>query len=108
MTTDERFDRIEQAIERLTKSVEERFARVDESIERLAGWFLKFREETLQRFDSMERRLSLLELTTTSMDTQLTGLTKATQHAGAQVDHLMREQARQGYGRGTCRTSYAH
>jgi archaellum component FlaC len=87
MTADERFDRLEQLIENLTRHSDERFARIDErfdrvdqrfdridhsvenltervdrleaSVQNLTRYFMDFRSEALGRFQAIEARLDV-------------------------------------------------
>jgi archaellum component FlaC len=61
---DERFDRIDGAIERLGASIE----RIDASIERLTKYILDFREEASTRLRGIESRLDLQAVALTSID----------------------------------------
>jgi hypothetical protein len=110
--SDERFDRIEAAIERLS----ERFDRSDASIERLSQrtdgrfdgltnridgltqYILDFREEAMNRLRLIESRLDLQAATLTSIDSRdsrLPALTKAVLDAGTFSSQLALELSKQ-------------
>jgi len=76
-------------------SVNERFDRVDKSIERLTQYVIDLRDETTSRLQVIENRLDFLSLTVASIDSRLPALTKATLETGSLTSQLVREQARQ-------------
>jgi ABC-type transporter Mla subunit MlaD len=76
MTPDERFDRLEGAIERLTRYV------------------LDFRQETAARLPTIENRLDVLSSTLASLDARQPALTKAILDFGSLATQLQREQSR--------------
>ena len=79
---DERFDRIDGAIERLGASIE----RIDASIERLTKYMLDFREEASTRLRAIESRLDLQAVALTGIDvreSRIPALTKAVLDAGS-------------------------
>jgi hypothetical protein len=74
MTThDERFDRIDAALERMSQ----RFDGVDGRIENLRQYVVNMRREVLLRFDLIESRLDSVANTAASIDSRLPALAKA-------------------------------
>jgi prefoldin subunit 5 len=105
MTTDERLDRIEQSIQNLAQSTESKF----QNLERLIGkvtqssetnfqnlnrYVLELRTETINRFEIIDNRLSLLAATYQSVEARMAPLTKAILDFGAIANRLQIEQSR--------------
>jgi len=65
---DERFDRIDASIERLSQRTNERF-------DSLAQYILNLREETRTRLEAIEGRLGVISSTMTSIDLRIPALT---------------------------------
>ena len=76
MTTDERLDRIEKAIERLE------------------GYVLGFRDETIRRLEIIEQRLDMLSATAATVDLRLGGISKAILDSGSFATQSLRDQSR--------------
>jgi hypothetical protein len=90
-TQDERFDRIDAAIERLSQRTNERF-------DSLTQYVLDFREETMNRLRLIESRLDLQAATLASIDSRdsrLPALTKAVLDSGTVSTQVILEQSRQ-------------
>jgi|HubBroStandDraft_6_1064221.scaffolds.fasta_scaffold2142100_1 hypothetical protein len=64
-------------------SVNERFDRIDKSIDRLTQYVIDLREETTSRLQVIDSRLDFLSSTVASIDVRLPALTKATLEAGS-------------------------
>jgi hypothetical protein len=67
-THDERFDRIDAAIERLDASIGRLSQHTDARFDSLTRYILDFREEASNRLRTIESRLDLQSVTLTSMD----------------------------------------
>jgi ABC-type transporter Mla subunit MlaD len=76
MTADERFDRVDGAIERLTQHI------------------LNFRQETAPRLQTIDNRLDMLSSTLASLDARQPALTKAILDFGSLATQLQREQSK--------------
>lgn len=99
MTTDERLDRIEKAIENLTRNVQEfrtetvnhleivdtrldrvdtRLDRVEKSIENVTRYVQDFRTETVSHLEIVDSRLSFMaaNFASLSLDSRMVSLTK--------------------------------
>jgi ABC-type transporter Mla subunit MlaD len=84
MTTEERFDRVDSAIERLCGLHGT-----------LTGYVLDFRQETATRLQTIDNRLDILSSTLASLDSRHPALTKAILDFGSLATQLQREQSRQ-------------
>lgn len=81
MTQDERFDRIETAIEQMG--------------ERLTKYILDLREETMTGLRALNNRMDVLSSTMNSIDSRIPALTKGVIDAGAVSTQLLLDQAAQ-------------
>jgi archaellum component FlaC len=88
---DQRFDGLDQRLDRM----DQRFDRMDQRFDRLDEYVLEFRREMINRLEAIEERLSLLDITVTSMTAQVGGMTKSTLQFGSRQTALQNEQARQ-------------
>ncbi|HXS96536.1 MAG TPA: hypothetical protein VN736_18160 [Candidatus Limnocylindrales bacterium] len=79
MTTDERFDRIDAAVERLTQAVE-----------RLTQYVLEFRSESVRRFESLEKRIDIVSGNVSALEAKIGPYTKATEEFAASMTHIGR------------------
>jgi vacuolar-type H+-ATPase subunit I/STV1 len=91
----ERFDRIDDAIERLSQRTNERFDSLTHRVDGLTQYVLDFREEAMNRLRLIESRLDLQAATLTSIDSRLPALTKAVLDAGTFSSQLAVELSRQ-------------
>jgi chromosome segregation ATPase len=97
MTQDERFDRIEDTLERLGSrfdQVDRRFDQVDRRSEQIEKYVQEFRGETIDRLTVIENRLDGLNATVANIDARLPALTKSMLDAGAFATQQVKEQAR--------------
>jgi hypothetical protein len=95
---DERFDRIDDAIERLSQRTNERFDSLTNRVDGLTQYVLDFREGTMNRLRLIESRLDLQAATLTSIDSRdsrLPALTKAVLDAGTFSSQLAVELSKQ-------------
>jgi chromosome segregation ATPase len=83
MTTDERFDRVDSAIERLS-----------DQHRTLTQYVLDLRQETAARLQTIDNRLDILSSTLASLDSRHPALTKALLDFGSLATQLQREQSR--------------
>ena len=83
MTTEERFDRLDGAIERLS-----------DLHRTLTEYVLDFRQETATRLQAIDNRLDVLASTLASLDARQPALTKAILDFGSLATQLQREQSR--------------
>ena len=74
-------------------TADERFDRVDSAIERLTQYILDFRQETATRLQAIDNRLDVLASTLASRDARQPALTKAILDFGSLAAQLLREQA---------------
>jgi hypothetical protein len=84
MTADERFDRIDRSFEALTQS-----------LNTLTRYVLDFREETVNRLQTIENRLELFASSFAGLDSRLPALTKGIMDLGAGATQFEREQWKQ-------------
>ena len=75
-------------------TVDERFDRLDESVSRLSRYVTEMREESTHRFDVIDQRLDILSATVASLDSRFPPLTKAILDFGTLAGRLTREQSR--------------
>jgi len=75
-------------------SPDERFDRLDGSIERVTQYVLDLRQETATRLQTIENRLDVLASTLASLDSRQPALTKAILDFGSLAAQLQREQSR--------------
>jgi hypothetical protein len=73
-------------------TTEERFDRVDSAIERLTQYVLDLRQETATRLQTIDDRLDILSSTVASLDSRHPALTKAILDFGSLATQLQREQ----------------
>jgi hypothetical protein len=85
MTQDERFDRIDAALERMGQHSEQRFGT-------LTRYVLDFRKEAFSRFERMDERLSIMNATLVNLNSQMAINTKAMLQNVEQVDKLFADQ----------------
>jgi hypothetical protein len=81
MTVDERFDRLDDAIGDLKRSISD-----------LTGYVLDFRQETATRFQGVENRLEVFATTFASHGSRFPAMTKSPMDFGADHSALMCEQ----------------
>jgi len=74
---------------------DERFDRIDDSNERLTRYVLELRDETAHRLDVIDHRLDMISATVASLDSRLPPLTKAILDSGSLAAQLAREQSRE-------------
>jgi|SRR6185437_5330072 hypothetical protein len=72
MTTDERFDRLDAALERLTQ------------------YILEFRTETVRRFEWLEKRIDIVSGNVSALEAKIGPYTKATEEFAASMTHIGR------------------
>ena len=72
-------------------TADERFDRVDSAIERLTQYILDFRQETATRLQAIDNRLDVLASTLASLDARQPALTKAILDFGSLAAQLLRE-----------------
>jgi hypothetical protein len=77
MTHEERFDRIDANMERLSERLDASVARIDATLARLSEYILEFRQETAQRLEVIENRLDVLTATVANMDSRFPPITRA-------------------------------
>jgi len=97
MTVDERFDRIDANIERLSERLEAsiaRLERLEDSMARLTQYVLDFREETASRLEIIENRLDVLAANLNNIEARFPAVTKAILDFGKHTTQLTNEQAR--------------
>jgi archaellum component FlaC len=116
MTADERFDRIDANIERLSERIEASVARLDAKIEasvarldakiessvarldaninHLTQYVLDFREETASRLEIIENRLDVMAANLNNIEARFPAVTKAILDFGKHTTQLTNEQAR--------------
>jgi len=82
MTADERFDRVDASIERLS-----------DQQRTLTEYVLDLRKETANRLQAIDNRLDVLASTLASLDARQPALTKAILHFGSLAAKPLREQA---------------
>jgi hypothetical protein len=85
-TPEERFDRIDGAIERLDAAIGRLSQRTDERFDSLTKYILDFREEASTRLRAIESRLDLQAAALTGIDareSRIPALTKAVLDAGS-------------------------
>ena len=90
MTADERFDRIDANIERLSDSVGE----LRDSLKYLTQYVLDFREETARRLDIIDNRLDVMAANINNIDARFPTVTKAILDFGKHTTVLTNDQAR--------------
>ena len=104
MDQDERFNRIDAAIERLSQHFTARFAAMDARFDamdvrfdRLTQYVIEFRDESITRLDLMDGRVGLISSTLASIDpnSRLPALTKGVMDAGAISTKLALEISKQ-------------
>jgi hypothetical protein len=74
---------------------DDRFDRVDASIERLSRYMLDLREETRTGMQALSNRIDVLSVAMSGIDSRIPALTKAVIDAGAITAQLLIEQSRQ-------------
>jgi len=97
MTHEERFDRIDANIERLSDSVGELKAsvsRIDANVGRLTEYVLEFRQETAQHFEVIDNRLDVLTATVANIEARFPTLTKGVLDFGKLATQITNEQFR--------------
>src|ERR1700691_2604938 len=88
MTSEERFDRIDANIERLSESVGE----IRDNLARLTQYVLDFREEAARHFEVIDNRLEVLTATVANIDLRFQPLTKAILDFGKVSTQLTNDQ----------------
>jgi len=88
MTQDERFDRIDAALERLGRRADQRF-------DALTQYVADFRTETIGRLEGIETRMRLLSGSHESFDARISVVTKAGHENAAAISWLMGRQMEQ-------------
>jgi hypothetical protein len=73
MTADERFDRIEKAIEGLELEMRQGFSDVRKDMSQLREYVLDFRQEVVNRFDVIGGQIGVLSANVASFDSRLSG-----------------------------------
>jgi prefoldin subunit 5 len=91
MTADERFDRLDRAIEELTQSTQA----LTQSSQSLTQYLLDFRQETGSHLQTIDNRLDILSSTVANLDSRIPAPTKAILDFGTLAAQLVREQSRQ-------------
>src|SRR5437016_13855863 len=97
MTPDERFDRLDAAIERVfqdVREVREDVREVREDVRNLRQYVLEMREEIASRLDILDRRLDIFAATTANMESRFPPLTKAILDFGSTASKVARDQQR--------------
>ena len=111
MTADERFDRIDATLERLSdrmgglsdkvgglsgkvEGLSDKVERVSSDLARLTEFTLNFRTEVANKFDIVDQRLEFLGAAVDSLDTRIAPMSKALIASGLNATNLMREQLR--------------
>jgi hypothetical protein len=80
MTADERFDRIDANIERLSERIEAsvvRLGRLEDNLARLTQYVLDFRGETASRLEIIENRLDVVAANINNIEARFPTITKA-------------------------------
>jgi hypothetical protein len=107
MSADERFDRIDANLERLSERLEASVARLDakidasiarldrleENMARLTQYVLDFREETASRLEIIENRLDVMAANLNNIETRFPMVTKAILDFGKYATQLTNDQA---------------
>jgi uncharacterized protein YicC (UPF0701 family) len=94
MTQDERFDRIDANIERLSERLAASSASLDAHINHLTQFALDFREETAQRLEIIDNRLDVMAANINNIEARFPTITKAILDFGKHTTQLTNEQAR--------------
>ena len=89
----ERFDRIDNSIERLAQGFNHRLDGIDKRLDGLTKYVMDFREEAIKRLEVIESRLDILSLTLASIDSRVPVLTKGVLDIGSYVSQALREQS---------------
>src|SRR5580704_9927910 len=76
-------------------TIDERFDRIDASMERLSGYILDLREETRTGMQALNSRMDVLSAVLTGIDSRLPALTKSVIETAAFCSQLLMEQSRQ-------------
>ena len=90
MANEERFDRIDANIERLSESVRE----IRDGLARLTQYVLDFRQETAQHFEVIDNRLDVLAATVANIEARFPTLTKGVLDFGKLATQITNEQFR--------------
>jgi len=90
MTHEERFDRIDANIERLSERLDASIA----SIERLTQFVLDFRQETAQHFEVIDNRLDVLTATVSNIEARFPTLIKGVLDFGKLATQITNDQFR--------------
>ena len=94
MTQDERFDRIDANIERLSDRLEASIARLDAKIDHLTLYVLDFREETARRLEIIDNRLDVMAANINNIEARFPTVTKAILDFGKHTSQLTNDQAK--------------
>jgi chromosome segregation ATPase len=116
MTADERFDRIDANIERLSERIEASIARLDAKIDasiarldakidasvarldakidHLTQYVLDFREETARRLEIIDNRLDVMAANINNIEARFPTITKAILDFGKHTTQLTNDQAK--------------
>ena len=98
MTVEENMERLSGIVESLAGAVakhDERFDRIDRSIERLTRYVLDFRQEAAERLQVLEGRLEIVAITVANTETRFPPFTKGILDFGITSTNLLREQSKQ-------------
>jgi len=74
-------------------TADERFDRIDDTIARLTRYMLEFREETARRLDVIDQRLDFLSHAVVNLDGRLPPLNKAILDFGSVAAQLTKDHA---------------
>ena len=103
MTVDERLERMEQILDRLSDAVadlretaadsRDKVADLRQTVDGLRSSLLDFRTETIQRFEGLDRRLEMVAITVSSLDSRVPASTKAVMDMQVRMEKGVRPAA---------------